>query len=170
MKKLFDITPGIKWINDIFAGGKKICGILAEGFTNFETGSIEAAIIGIGINIHRNPEAFTGKLAEIAGCLEDCLETSFNADRAQIAALISGTFFQLFEEDSALVMDEYRKLSFLKGKTITVHPVIDDEKSSYRATVTGIDENAGLIVKTESGETKTLSSGEVSLRSSDIPL
>ena len=42
LKKLFDITPGIKWINDIFAGGKKICGILAEGFTNFETGSIEA--------------------------------------------------------------------------------------------------------------------------------
>ena len=171
LKKLFGITPGIKWINDIFAGGKKICGILAEGFTNFETGSIEAAIIGIGINIHTNPEAFTGKLAEIAGSLEDCLnpsvndESSFNADRSQIAALISGTFFQLFEEDSSLVMDEYRSLSFLTGKTITVHPIIDDEKSTYRATVIGIDDNAGLIVKTENGETKTLSSGEVSLRS-----
>ena len=165
LKKLFGITPGIKWINDIFAGGKKICGILAEGFTNFETGSIEAAIIGIGINIRANPEAFTGKLAEIAGSLEGCLDTHLNADRAQIAALISGTFFQLFEEDSSLVMDEYRSLSFLTGKTITVHPIIDDEKSTYRATVIGIDDNAGLIVKTESGETKTLSSGEVSLRS-----
>ena len=165
LKKLFGITPGIKWINDIFAGGKKICGILAEGFTNFETGSIEAAIIGIGINIRANQEAFTGKLAEIAGSLGGCLDTPLNADRAQIAALISGSFFQLFEEDSSLVMDEYRSLSFLTGKTITVHPIIDDEKSTYRATVIGIDDNAGLIVKTESGETKTLSSGEVSLRS-----
>ena len=56
LKKLFaasNVQPQIKWINDIFLGGKKICGIGTEGITNFESGIIEAAIIGIGVNIKR---------------------------------------------------------------------------------------------------------------------
>ena len=51
VKKIYGVECAIKWINDIFAHGKKVCGILTEGFTNFETGLIESAIIGIGINI-----------------------------------------------------------------------------------------------------------------------
>ena len=40
----------IKWVNDIFLNGKKVCGILTEAITDFETGQIEYLITGIGIN------------------------------------------------------------------------------------------------------------------------
>ena len=71
VERLYNVKPSIKWINDIFVNGKKICGILTEGSTNFETGLIESAIVGIGINISDNPEVFTKELAEIAGSLPE---------------------------------------------------------------------------------------------------
>ena len=42
--------PKIKWVNDLYLQGKKVCGILTEAESNFETGSIDRIIIGIGIN------------------------------------------------------------------------------------------------------------------------
>ena len=44
-------SVGIKWVNDIFIGGKKVCGILTEGTSNFETGQLQYAVVGIGINV-----------------------------------------------------------------------------------------------------------------------
>ena len=41
----------IKWVNDLFLNGKKICGILTEASVNFETGQPEYAVVGIGINV-----------------------------------------------------------------------------------------------------------------------
>ncbi|MCR4954036.1 MAG: biotin--[acetyl-CoA-carboxylase] ligase [Treponema sp.] len=70
IKELYGIECQIKWINDIYAGGKKICGILTEGFTNFETGTIESAIIGIGINMRDNPALFPTEVAKVAGSIE----------------------------------------------------------------------------------------------------
>lgn len=165
-----DIEPKIKWINDIFVGGKKVCGILAEGVANFESGMIESAVVGIGINIKKNKNAFKGELADVAGSLEDVLEIQ-NISRVQVAAEIAGQVLSIFEEDKKdhkKIIDEYRKASFLLGQEITVFPLIGDEKSSYKATATDIDENAGLIVTLKDGTKRVLNSGEVSLKSSVV--
>ncbi len=55
---------------------------------------------------------------------------------------------------------------FLIGKTLTVHPLIGDDKTAYKATAINLDKNAGLIVKLPDGTKKTLSSGEVTLHNS----
>ena len=163
------IEPQIKWINDIFVGGKKVCGVLAEGVANFETGMIEAAVVGMGINIKKNENAFEGQLANVAGTLEDA--TGAKISRKEIAAEIAGQVLKIFEEDASSVeahkaiIKEYKNASFLLGQELTVYPLIGDEKSSYKAMATDIDENAGLIVTLEDGSQKTLSSGEVSLKS-----
>ena len=67
IKKLYNVEPKIKWINDIYLNQKKIAGILTEGITNFETGCIEACVIGIGINIQHNEKSFPEDVAKIAG-------------------------------------------------------------------------------------------------------
>ena len=36
----------IKWVNDIYIDGKKVCGILTEAITDFETGSLESVVAG----------------------------------------------------------------------------------------------------------------------------
>ena len=41
----------IKWVNDIYLEDKKACGILTEGAFNVETGKLDYAIVGIGINV-----------------------------------------------------------------------------------------------------------------------
>ena len=169
--------PQIKWINDIFLGGKKVCGILAEGVANFESGMIESAVVGMGINIKKNKNAFEGELSNIVGTLEEALsqtsssDSTFSVSRLQVAAEIAGQVLKIFEEDASspaahkAIIKEYKEASFLLGQELTVYPLIGDEKSSYKATATDIDENAGLIVTLKDGSQKTLSSGEVSLKS-----
>ena len=174
---LDSMIPQIKWINDIFVGGKKVCGILAEGVANFESGMIEAAVVGMGINIKKNKAAFEGELANVVGTLEDAVELSSPnsaaspLSRVDVAAEIAGQVLKIFEEDASsetahkAIIKEYKEASFLIGRELTVYPLIGDEKSAYKATATDIDENAGLVVKLADGTTRTLSSGEVTLKS-----
>ena len=163
MRKLYKINPQIKWINDIFINGKKISGILTEGFTNFETSTIESAIIGIGINISDNPDVFPEEVAKVAGSITGAGNAEGCVTRCQLAAGIAAEVLQILEEDSAVVMKEYKELSFIIGQTVEVHPVIGDDKSVYSAKAVDIDDEAGLVVELEDGSKKTLSSGEVSL-------
>ncbi len=163
VKELYGIECQIKWINDIYLNGKKICGILTEGFTDFETGTIESAIIGIGINIRDNPAFEQNNVSQIAGSIEAALDKKIT--RCKLAALIYANVLKILEEDSATVISEYKKASFLIGKTITVHPIIGDDKSTYTAKAIDIDQNASLIVELPNGTIKALSSGEVSLGS-----
>ena len=160
IKTLFNVECKIKWINDIYLNGKKICGILTEGFTNFETKSIESAIIGIGLNICDNPKIFEENTN--AGSITGENHQG-KISRCQVAAEIAGQCFKIFEENQEEVLKEYKNLSFLISQTVCVFPVIGDSKSSYFAKVINIDDNAGLVVELPDGSQKTLSSGEVSL-------
>ena len=177
---LTGLEPQIKWINDIFAGGKKVCGVLAEGIANFESGMIESAVVGMGINIKKNKTAFKGELADVAGTLEDAVtQTAPDAQapsisRTLVAAEIAGQVLKIFEEDAAsedahkAIIKEYKEASFLIGRELTVYPLIGDEKTAYKATATDIDENAGLVVKLADGSLRTLSSGEITLKSKNF--
>ncbi len=174
IKKLYNIQPSIKWINDIFYNGKKICGILTEGTTNFETGIIEAAVIGIGVNIEENAEAFSGELSKVAGGLfareegtgaPDGTPSTRSVTRAQLAAQIAGETLQVLSEPADSVIEEYKSLSFIIGRQVEVHTLIDSSQGIYKATAIDIDQNAALVVQLPDGTKKTLISGEVSLKS-----
>lgn len=169
LKKLFNIDAKIKWVNDVFLNGKKVCGILTEGIVNFETRKIESAIVGIGLNIFENDE-FSEKLKKVAGSVFDCgydKEDKNQTTRIRIAAQIAGETLSIFSEDSQKVIGEYREKSFLIGKKVFVHPVIGNN-DVYEATVLDIDQNAALLVKTSDGKIRSLNSGEVSIKSDCI--
>lgn len=67
------------------------------------------------------------------------------------------------DEEFFSAMEEYKARSTLIGKTVTVSPVIDSRERQYDAVVTGITDDAQLVVRTSDGREKTLSSGEVTL-------
>lgn len=166
LKKLYNLDAQIKWINDIYINGKKVSGILTEGFTNFETAQIESAIIGIGINIADNPDVFPPEVAAVAGSItggEREIDGGKTVKRTELAAEIAGQVINIFEEDPTELIKEYKNASFLLGTTITVHPIIGDENSIYTAKAVDISDDAGLVVELEDGSRKTLNSGEVSL-------
>lgn len=66
LEELFNVDAKIKWVNDIYVAGKKVCGILAEGHIGAQ-GKIDAAAIGIGINIY--PSDFPADIANRAGSI-----------------------------------------------------------------------------------------------------
>lgn len=166
LDSLFGTEARIKWVNDVFlpVGGvpRKAVGILAEGVANFETGAVEAAVVGIGVNLRK--AAFPPELAETATSVEESLGRPPEAGRNALIARIAANLVRIYgsRED---VMDEYRSRSLLTGRTVRVNPLAlgTTDGGSFSATVEGITDAAELAVRTEDGRRLLLRSGEVTL-------
>ena len=155
IEKSFGLKPGIKWVNDVFLGGRKICGILTEAVTDFETGDVDSIVIGIGVNT--SAVELPEELKSIVGFLSD-----EELDRNKLIAEIINCLTELIEVTDSRIeikdyIGEYKKRSMVLGKTIKI--LNTDET----AEALDIDEKGGLIVRTDSG-IKTLESGEISIR------
>lgn len=146
-----NIYPQIKWVNDLYLDGKKVCGILAEAIRNKDNNAIEYIIIGIGINCEG--EDFPEDLKDIAGTLG-------GVDRNRLAAaVIKGMKnIRTMIADNDFI-DQYKKRSLVIGEKINV---LNSEIGEAEAI--DIDERGGLVIRTRDGKTKTLSSGEISIR------
>lgn len=145
--------PKIKWVNDIFIGGKKVCGILTEAVSDFESGTVQAIVIGIGINLTTEdfPEEISGVAGAVGAKLNRC-------------ALIADIFSRLSKLCSALpdksFMNDYRNYSLVLGKAVT----FTRNGVSYSAVAKNITDSGELLVTTDSGETMLLNSGEISIK------
>ena len=69
VQKLCGIELGIKWVNDLYYNGKKVCGILTEAGADLESGQLEWLVAGIGLNLTSRPEDWPEELRPIAGSL-----------------------------------------------------------------------------------------------------
>jgi len=160
LKKLCGLQADIKWVNDLYVGGKKLCGILTEGALG-QNGMADYVVVGIGLNVGRLNCGDDAELAAIITSLED--ELGHTVDRSQLIAAILCEFDRYYadmEQNHPSMLEEYRRRMFLTGKEVTLST--DPEKRPHL--VLGVDENAGLLVRTPEGGTLTLQSGEVSIR------
>lgn len=153
-----DEEPRIKWVNDIFIGDKKICGILTEAVTNFESGMMDSVIVGIGINVKTKQEEFPLELQDTAGSIFDHEENSI---RNQLAAEIINNVLEITKnlEDRSF-MQTYKERSMILGEQI----LYKKNHSWYEGYALDIDDFGGLIIYTEEKEKITLNSGEVSIK------
>ena len=145
-----NVTPTIKWVNDLYLNGKKICGILTESVVVKETRRL---IVGIGVNAGTTETKFPAELQSIAG--------SVFCDKNALAAAILNALFDLFDHFFVeTVREEYRVRCFPIGTPLTVIK----ENAEREATARGLDDALGLIVEYEDGTRETLISGEVSVK------
>ena len=151
IEKMTVLKPKIKWVNDVYLDGKKICGILTEATTNFETGTVESVIIGIGINISTTefPDGVDG-----AGCL------NVDINRSEFIAEIVNELMNIVTGDYASFIDYYRSHSMVIGEKIKFF----QNGETHFATALAIDEHGGLEVELDTGEKQTLRSGEITVR------
>ncbi len=148
----------IKWVNDIFIDGKKVCGILSEASYGINTAKLEYVIIGIGINAYEPSGGFPSSIADIAGCVFD---EPAAGRKNKLAAEVLNRFMAYYEHlPETSYSEEYIKRSMVTGKDVTVHK----GKELIKAHVLGIDEEFGLKVRYEDGSVEILRSGEVSIR------
>ncbi|HIR31968.1 MAG TPA: biotin--[acetyl-CoA-carboxylase] ligase [Candidatus Faecousia faecavium] len=145
----------IKWVNDIFLNGKKVCGILTEGAYDMESGTLETAIVGVGINLYPPREGFPEELASIAGAIFDA---PVNDGKNRLAAAFLEHFWNCYT-GKAEYLEEYRQRSLVLGKQVTVFL----GGTERQAQALDIDDACHLLVRYDDGQTQTLSSGEVSI-------
>ncbi len=107
----------IKWVNDIYIDNKKVCGILTEAVTDFESGNVESVIIGIGLNVTTKENSFPSELKTIAGSILHS-DGGFNT-RNQLASDIINKVLTICEnlEDRSF-LEIYKERSMVLGQNI----------------------------------------------------
>lgn len=149
------ISPQIKWVNDIFVQGKKLCGILVETSLKAD-GTLPYAVIGIGINVAA--QKFPPPLDRIVGSIGDFSPVPVSRNR--LAAEILKEIGDLAgHPPTDEHLKEYRRRSLVIGRTVQVTRGCE----SFLAGVLDIDEDGALVIETE-GKVQRLCAGEVSIR------
>ena len=158
IEEIMGITTGIKWVNDLYLNNKKVCGILTEAVYDMESGRIETAVLGIGINVTTPPGGYPHELKDIVTALTD-KHTAANNERCRLIAATLDNFMEHYRNLSELnFLNEYRKRSIIIGREVDV---VSLDGSTKKAQVLKIDDRCGLVVKYKDGKTATLTSGEV---------
>lgn len=152
------IETKIKWVNDVYAHGKKVSGILTEASLSIETGSVDFVIVGIGVNVMEPEGGFPKRLKKKAGAL--CKEGEMQEGiRNLLAGEIVTRFFDFYHTFPKYnFLDAYKSRSFVVGKEIIVHKAEGDIK----AKALGVDDKCGLHVVYGNGQHEILRSGEIS--------
>ena len=160
---------GIKWVNDLYLGGKKCCGILAEAALTPNADAFAWAVIGIGINLLPPKNGFPADIADSACALFDENDSTDPDDL--IAGLCAEILCRLTDalspENKEQVLLAYRRRSILDGQAVLVRPASSLGGDEIPAVVEGISDDFGLCVRYEGGERAVLSSGEVVLSKDD---
>lgn len=153
IEKISSDKPKIKWVNDVYVADKKICGILTEAVSDFESGALESVIVGIGINF--NTSYFPEDIKNKASSLNDSSIT-----RAALLQAAAEELIKVSEDlENSDIISDYRSHSLVIGKKITFFK----NGKEYKGIAKAIDESGALIVETADG-IQTLNSGEISVR------
>lgn len=159
VQKVLGAEPQIKWVNDVYLGDKKICGILTEAVSDFEMGKIDTVVVGIGINYRT--DVFPDELKDKAGSVAD----GKNVPRNVLVAAVLNEFWDIYENlTEREFMEEYRRRSNVIGKEVRFL----EKNRWWEGKALDIDDDGGLIVECmdENGHPviRTLHTGEITLR------
>ncbi len=158
IEKLTKKDVQIKWVNDLFMNGRKVCGILTEASLDLENGGLQYAVVGIGVNVITKD--FPDDLKSTAGSIYQ-EKPEGKPIMSFLAAEILNSISHIMDDlTSRSYLTEYKKRSFLIGKDIFV--LRGNDRQGAKAI--DIDDRARLVVEYPDNTREALSSGEVSVR------
>ena len=112
-----DVQVGIKWVNDLYINRRTVCGILCEASMDFESGQLEYAVLGIGVNVAAME--FPEELRDIATSIAN--ECGQPVSRNRLIAEISNQLNALYGQlESLEFMTESRSRSIVIGRDVQV--------------------------------------------------
>lgn len=160
VEEVCGFSPDVKWVNDVYVKGRKLCGILTEASLSAELGAVEYVVVGIGINTGEIPY----EVADSATSLYR--ETGVQGIRAR---LIAKTLEELehalqklaYRGKRAELLEEYTRRQCVIGKRVRVSTA----KESFPAVALGVDGRGRLLVRDDAGETRRIAAGEITLQS-----
>lgn len=154
------LSCGIKWPNDVLISEKKVCGILAELYSQID--NMEYMVVGAGINA--NMTEFSEELAEKATSLR--IELGRPVQRALVLVSILEAFENNYEiflktQDLRKLKDEYTLKLINTDRPVRVL----QPRGEFEGIAKGIDDWGNLLVeRNDSGNIEKVYAGEVSVR------
>lgn len=149
------LRPDLKWPNDLYAGGRKLAGILAEAGT--AAGSVPHVVVGFGINVL--PAAFPPEIAGRASSLEG--ELGRAVDRglvlASCLAALAARYADLIGGRAGGVLDAWRsRAAPMLGRQVEW----ENDGARTRGVAEGVDDSGALLVRSGAKVIRVMS-GEV---------
>lgn len=144
----------IKWPNDIWIDGKKVCGILAEKGDDF-------VVIGIGINVNSHLSDFSPEVQKTATTLYEIEGNKFDNEKIIKAVCQElDRWYEIWRSSGFQpIKERYGFWSLLDSKVVDV--TFGDE--ILHGVVHGIDDDGALLLQTEEGELERVIAGDVKI-------
>lgn len=159
LREVTNISSRIKWVNDIYIDGKKVCGILAESF--FEA---DRRYVALGVGINLDTSVFPADISDIAGNIGVRATDSLKARLSEAVAKRILRLYALAEGGDLSYMVAYRERSAVLGRRVT----FSQNGESREGVAVSVNDDGGLEVRLDNGCTVLLSSGEITVRLKDV--
>lgn len=152
----FCVETRIKWVNDLFLHGRKICGILCEGGFGAD-GQLEYLVAGIGINLQPDTE-LPEELREIVTDIAS--ETGLSIPReALIPAILRHLETLLQELPARTFLQDYKAYSYTLGKRVR----FSADSGEQEGLAVDVTETGALVVRKEDGSERIVSTGTAAI-------
>jgi len=152
----FGLDADIKWPNDLLAGGRKLCGILAE---TVEGAKGRAVVVGIGVNLTNS--AFPPEILDAATSVEEQAARAPDAERllASLTRALSLRYENLQAKggDAETVREWEARSTFARGRRVCVALAAE----TFEGTTRGLEPDGALRVESDAGEIRTVRAGDV---------
>jgi BirA family biotin operon repressor/biotin-[acetyl-CoA-carboxylase] ligase len=154
--QMFNLSPALKWPNDVQLDGKKVAGVLTE--MSGDVDRVHHVVVGIGINV--NVAAFPDELAPIATSL--LIAGGAPVPRAEVAAALCARLEawhdRFVDGGAAVVAAGWRRFARFFGRRVTV--------TSGRDVISGVaedlEDDGALRLRDDSGAAVRVIAGEIS--------
>lgn len=148
IEECFGVSCGVKWVNDIYVGGRKVGGILCQAVQDF-------VLIGIGINLFQ-PDSVPSELQSRLGWV---LDRSVSVDFDRLISTLYKNILLFSETSDQTLLEEYRT------RCVHINADVEIEKDNAQifGRCVGIDDDFQLLVEFD-GHVQAFSSGFMVLK------
>lgn len=159
IRKSTRLNPQIKWPNDILIGAKKAAGILTE--LHAELDRVKYVCLGIGVDVNQDAGDFPPELRPIVTSLK--METGQAHKRSDLAISIlqelNADYLRILNGQFGALADEWESQCATLGRRVRIAQgdrIIEGQAES-------LDNEGGLLVRTQHGRLERIISGDVTL-------
>lgn len=150
----------IKWLNDLYLNGRKLCGILTEFALLAESGEPDYVVTGMGINMNQSAETFRAQGLE--GVAASLAGEGWPVEQNHLAVCLLEALDKLvrdFPEKRGDYLERYRAHCITLGRRVS----FDGEGTVHTGTAAGVDGQFALAVDGDDGKRHVVSSGTVKM-------
>ena len=153
------LKVGVKWPNDLMAGGRKIAGILTEAAVQMD--AVDYVVIGLGLNVNIPEEQFPEELRPAATSV--LAQTGRAVSRAllmrRILESLEACYEACREGGFAPLRARWMALMDMAGARVSIRTMA----GSFTGEVVDFDQDGFLILRDEAGTDRRFYSGDVTL-------